>query len=129
MFGIDQRIVNQIAQEETAHSPLLAWMTLPEEEADVMECRLAIWLEGQTSPEAARIIRESIFFLLEREAIQSYVEKHPEMTGYLPEVTDAMEAAELGAMETMYVSEKEKEDAVRLLEKILNKEVMLPIEK
>ena len=128
MFGIDQRIINHIAQVEVQHSELLPWMKLPEEEADLMECRLAEWLEKQTSPEAARIVRESVFFLIEREAIQRYVEKYPQMAGYLPEIQDAREAAELGAREIMYASPKAKEEAVELLESLLKKEVTLPTE-
>lgn len=126
MYGIDQEILNQLASQDTQHSFLKRMMSMNLQDSDKEKEKLSMWIEEETkkmfpkSRIAGRIVRESMLFLLENKAITSLLEKRPELIGYLPEVENPQEAAQLGAREVMYVPQEEIEYAEKMLRIIQN---------
>jgi hypothetical protein len=131
MLGIDDKTMRQIAQMPTEHS-WLAPMIEKSEDLDALESKLAQWLMEQMFPDRTketlkedeyqvwRIVREIYPALMENEAITMFLDQNPKWMGYLPEVTTPSEAAELEAMDVMYVPKERVGEAAEWLGKLVN---------
>ena len=128
MLGIDDKTMRQIAAMPTEHS-WLAPMILESSDLEELESSLNKWLKKKIFPgepeelegalyQAWRIVRDMYPLLLENEAIAEFVSQNPQWMGYLPEVNTAWEAAQLGAMDQMYVHPKVIEFAEDKLEQL-----------
>ena len=123
MLEIPTSEVHKIAQMPTEHSWLREIMLLNTEEMDQKEWKILDWIEKegeklQKDSQVGRIARTTYINLLEAEAINLYVQQNPQMMGYLVPAWSPSQAAILGAMDVMYVSEKEKELAAQLLQRL-----------
>ena len=129
MLGIDDKTMREIAQMPTEHS-WLAPMVLKSEDLDSLESQLATWLMNEMYPDRTwqdlrpreynvlRIVRTMYAFLLEKEAIAEFLNQNPKWMGYLPEVGNPSEAAELGARDVMYVPLEQTSEAAEWLGKL-----------
>lgn len=103
MLGIDDKTVRAIATLPTRHTWMAEIMSLPDLEQ--AEERLDEWVETQVEQmfpgnyPVKRAARTILPFLMEKEAISLWAEKHPQWKGYLPEVSDPDEAATLAELE------------------------------
>ena len=129
MLGIDMRMLPTIAEQKTEHSWLLPIMEAAKnwewEQDEKAEDLLSDWVTEQVEKEglssysmAARIVQDSLMFLLEKEAIAKAKEKHPDWEEYLPEILSAREAAMMAAMEQPYDTSVDEEVATRLLQRM-----------
>ena len=134
MLEIAHRLEQQIAQMPVPHKWTAELMKLPQTEADNAEHRLAMWLEEQEKqmfPEMSqgdlyaveRIVRHTVFLLLESEAIAAWLEKNPDYLTSLLMVDDPMWAAQVGAQDVMYVQPEQVKMAAQVLEKLNNEEL------
>ena len=129
MYGIDQDIMNQIAKEPTEHSWMAKLMELDLQQSDEAEMRMIKWVMKEAKrlypdkENVDRIVYSSLLFLMENKAIMSFLEKNPDLMGYLPDVETPDEAASLGAMEIMYVPQEDERAASEMMEKILSGEI------
>lgn len=119
------RMLPAIAEQQTEHSWLLPVMEAAKdwdwEQDEKAEDLLGNWIEEQVQkqyPEsylAERIVRDSLIFLLENEAIAKVKEAHPDWEDYLPEILSAREAALTVAMEQPYDTTRDVEAATDIL--------------
>jgi hypothetical protein len=105
-------------------------MVLKSEDLDSMESQLATWLLNEMYQDRTwqdlrpreynvlRIVRTMYAFLLEKEAIAEFLNQNPKWMGYLPEVGNPSEAAELGARDVMYVPQEQTSEAAEWLGKL-----------
>lgn len=118
-----------IAEQKTEHSWLLPVMEAAKDwnwEQDAKaEDLLGTWVEEQVKeqyPEGSylveRIVRDSLIFLLENEAIAKVKEVHPDWEDYLPEILSAREAALMVAMEQPYDTSASVMAATEILEQM-----------
>lgn len=123
------RMLPTIAEQKTEHSWLLPIMEAAKnwewEQDEKAEDLLSDWVTEQVEKEglsshslAARIVQDSLMFLLEKEAISKAKEKHPDWEEYLPEVLSAREAAMMVAMEQPYDTREDEEVAISLLRRM-----------
>ena len=129
MLGIDDKTMRQIAQMPTEHS-WLASMIEKSEDLDNLESRLANWLLKEMYPYRTmetltkreynvwRIVRTMFPLLLENEAIAAFLNQSPKWIDYLQEVNSPSEAAEIGAMDVMYVPQEQVSEAAEWLGKL-----------
>lgn len=121
------RMLPTIAEQKTEHSWLLPIMEAAKdwdwEQDEAAEELLDNWIEEQArslhpeSQAAERVVRTTLLYLLEKEAISKAREAHPEWAAYLPEVLSPREAVEMAAME-MGLSEEDKRAAEDLLRRM-----------
>jgi hypothetical protein len=121
MLGLPQSEVQKIAQMPTEHSWLTEIMLDPQMEE--REEKLEMWLEKegeklQKNSYVGRIVRETYALFLERVAIEKYVEKNPQMMGYLPVLNNPIEAVSLGAREAMADDMETQVNAIKLMVKL-----------
>jgi hypothetical protein len=126
MLELDKTLERRVAKMPTPHTWVAKIMEQPREVSDRMEWKLEDWLMEQaktlepslTEEEAdrvARLLRDPIPLLLEREALQMLVEEEPQWMEYLPEILSPEEGVALGMGDVMYVSQKEEKVATELL--------------
>ena len=131
MLGIDDKTMRQIAQMPTEHS-WLAPMIVKSEDLDSLESKLNQWLLEEMYPDKTkdnlspeeynvwRIVRTMFPLLLENEAIAAFLNQSPKWIDYLQEVNSPSEAAEIGAMDVMYVPQEQVSEAAEWLGKLNN---------
>ena len=143
MMDIDQEILNELARVETEHSWLHPWMEIPSDWLslwDEAEWELSKWITAQVKEQApelteqqtewcARIIRESIFTYLERDAIEKVTYEDPYRYHTLVVADTGTEAAMLGAHSAMIDDVDAEETADRLLEMMKSGELQADFEK
>ncbi len=113
-------MVQEIAQMQTPHSWLKEIMLLPQEKSEKAETKVNRWVIkklGKDNP-ANRIVREVYPLFLEAEAIAAFKEQNPQFLQVIPEVNSAQEAAEVGAMEVMYATQEEIDQAAAFLQEM-----------
>ena len=62
-----------------------------------------------------RMVRDALLMTLERKAISKFLETNNQWADLIPEVTDPQEAVLITAMDIMYLSKEEKDEAARIL--------------
>ena len=128
MLNITQEAVLQIMKQETPHS----WMKpiaeavkddeLKENTADseihdwtqkVVDKQIQIKVENNYY--VVRMVRDALLMTLERKAISKFLETNNQWADLIPEVTDPQEAVLITAMDIMYLSKEEKDEAAKIL--------------
>ena len=128
MLNITQEAVLQIMKQETPYS----WMKpiaeavkddeLKENTADseihdwtqkVVDKQIQIKVENNYY--VVRMVRDALLMTLERKAISKFLETNNQWADLIPEVTDPQEAVLITAMDIMYLSKEEKDEAARIL--------------
>ena len=122
MLGIDDKTVRAIASLPTRHTWMAEMMQQPD--LDETEELLDKWITAKVEQmfpgerTVARAVRVALPFLMEKEAISLWVEKHPQWRGYLPEVGDPDEAATLAELDLQEASEELHRKVEKALEEI-----------
>lgn len=124
--------MRQIAQMPEVEHSWLAPMIEKSNDLDELGSKLANWLLEEMYPNKTkdslsqeeynvwRMVREIYPALLENEAITSFLNQNPNWMGYLPEVETSSEAAEVAAMDLMYVERPMVNQAAEWLGKLVN---------
>ena len=129
MLEIDMRMFPTIAEQKTEHSWMLPILQAAKnwdwDEDEKAEDLMDQWIEEQAtklhpeSQRAERVIRTTLLYLLENQAISKVKETHPTWAQYLPEILTPKEAVQLAKME-MCLSKEDEEAAIDLLSQMQN---------
>ena len=132
MLGVFTEILNEVAQMPTPHSWAAKIMSLPTEKLDEETEKVDKWIQQTMEKEfpksglAERIVRETWPAVMEREAIEKFLEKRPGFAGILIPM-EPWEASEIGGMDVI-ASPEEKEVAQQFLEEMLEGKRVPPLE-
>ena len=136
MLEIDDKTMKQIAQMPEVEHSWLAPMITKSQNLEELDHQLAEWMLEKMYPrkEATdlnqeeynvwRIVRTMFPLLLENEAIAAFLNQSPKWIDYLQEVNSPSEAAEIGAMDVMYVPQEQVSEAAEWLGKLNNGTLM-----
>ena len=129
MLEIDMRMLPTIAEQKTEHSWMLPILQAAKdwdwEQDEKAEELMDNWIEEQAtklhpeSQNAERVIRTTLLYLLESQAISKVKETHPTWAQYLPEILTPKEAVQLAKME-MSLSKEDEKAAIDLLTQMQN---------
>jgi hypothetical protein len=132
MLGIDDKTMRQIASMPGAKDSWIAKLIQESPDLDELENKLANWLLDEMYPDSTwedlrqenynvlRIVRTMFPLLLMNEGVIEFLNQNPKWIGYLPEVNSPSEAAEVGAMDVMYVPTEQTSEAAEWLAKLNN---------
>ena len=132
MLGIPSIWSAEIAEMPTKHSWLQPLLKLSERRYEIMESQVEAWVESKAQElypnldRVGRMVRETLGPLLEKEAIQMWLEQNPWKGLHLYAPQDEYDAMAAAAQEVMYASKEEKEAAMEMFEMITSGELTPP---